>query len=223
MTDGCLCWGSRSELGKEVWWLSDEACPNRKTLIPKLQVFQWGQKCIAAKGRKTDGQNKPKTSVGHSWVHVCIGWVAQGVMWRLRALWWSVTKQEELASETLLISVGNTEHQKNETMSASFQKAVLFRQMTNKLKLVYGQYLENCRRKNMAKTVALSSTIDTIDNRLLSGLQATAIVFPQATRTCAASLISLGVRVTSESGCKVCPIFSDHVPQSFIISLELVA
>lgn len=49
---------------------------SRMTLIPKPHSFEWGQKCIAANGRKNDGWKTRQRWVRvQSWVHVCVGWV----------------------------------------------------------------------------------------------------------------------------------------------------
>lgn len=61
------------DVSYEAWWLSDQAWPSRKTLIPKQQnIFQWGKK-----KKKSDRKTGERVGLSDRCIHALItasGW-----------------------------------------------------------------------------------------------------------------------------------------------------
>lgn len=60
--NGCACWVSGSDLGNEVWRLSDEAGTCRKTLIPEFHSFNRRQETHCQQWKKREEMKIKKRS-----------------------------------------------------------------------------------------------------------------------------------------------------------------
>lgn len=115
---------------------------SRKTLTPKHHVFLWGQKRTAASGRRSDGRkSKKKMNAEQSCFRVCVRWdVLRCPDIRMVALWWSVTEQEGINSETPCVLMGGkrmTEKQENKCIfPRAVYKCTIWTQDGLELKLV---------------------------------------------------------------------------------------
>lgn len=117
VTDGCaIKWNM-----VVLWWsvIEQEDCDSTILCI----VFLQAQKCIAANGRKGDGQKARKRRVNVIDVFMYVlGEFSWYAVLQLVALWYTVNGQKEFDSEVPLISVRKEKWWENERMTVPFQK-----------------------------------------------------------------------------------------------------